>query len=127
MYPAVSCVTVPVPLAGASELADGSGDPALRGQSRFGWSGALLTAGEATRARQLLEEAEQIAEVDGSPLLVWEVRSYLAHHLAMAGDLAGAEAAAQASLEAGPAPPEPPAPCWWAGLPGTAPRGRPPG
>jgi class 3 adenylate cyclase/tetratricopeptide (TPR) repeat protein len=108
--------TLPARLAEATELADGSGDPSLRVQARFWWSGALLTAGEATRARQLLEEAEQIAEVDGSPLLVWEVRSYLAHHLAMAGDLAGAEAAAQASLEAGLALREPDAHVWWAAI-----------
>ena len=105
--------TLPHRLAEATELADRSGDPSLRVQARMYWSLTLLTAGEATRSYQVIEDALGIAEAEASPLLAWAVRNYRIKHLILAGHFDRGEAEDQACLELGRAAGAPDAEVWW--------------
>jgi len=94
------------------ELADESGDPALRVEARFWRTASLATMGEIEELRRLTEEMVEISR-DASPSMQWMARFSTVRLLVLDGRLDEAEACNSACFAEGQAHGEPDALPWW--------------
>lgn len=98
------------------ELADRTGDPALRSMSRVHAAATAINVGDIAGARQLAETAARLAAAEASPTIVWITRTATVQFLAYDGDLAAARQANDDCLALGQQAGEPDAAVWWGAI-----------